>query len=99
MPVTGDYYLLIMFIPLLAYPKTYYSFGYFLTYGLLLGAKNFPYIDIVHGNNISVQVLINPFLLLLLFLAEFDLLSFIKRDPVPLNSDKDVDVKIVQSTI
>lgn len=99
MPVTGDYYLLIMFIPLLAYPKTYYSFGYFLAYGLLLGAKNFPYIDFINNNNISVQVLINPLLLLLLLLAEFNMINFMKRDSQTLNTDKSVDPKVVENTI
>lgn len=99
MPVTGDYYLLIMFIPLLAYPKASFSFGYFFVYGLLLGAKNIPYIDLIHGNNISVQVLINPLLLLLLLLAEFNMISFMKRDSQTLNTDKSVDPKFVENTI
>jgi hypothetical protein len=80
MPVTGDYYLLIMMIPLLAFPKTSFSFLYFVFYGLLLGAKNFEYIGIVSNNFISWQVFLNPMLLLLLLLAEFDQLTLVKRD-------------------
>ncbi|HEY5824301.1 MAG TPA: glycosyltransferase family 87 protein [Cyclobacteriaceae bacterium] len=80
MPVSADYYLLIMFIPLLLYPNSQYSFGYFVTFGLLMGAKNFQYIGIVGYNYISWQVFINPILLLILLFGEFDLISFIKRD-------------------
>ncbi len=78
-PVTCDYYLLIMLIPVLLYPSTRYSFWYALIYGALLGAKNYPFIATTGGNFISLQVIVNPVLLLLLFLAEFDLIKKMKR--------------------
>lgn len=79
MPVTGDYYLLVMMIPLLLFPKSTYSFYYFLIYGLLLGAKNIIWVDQVHGSPIAIQTFINPVLLIFMLLAEFDLLPFMKR--------------------
>lgn len=79
-PISADYYLLILFLPLLIFPQMQFSFGYFFVFGLLLGAKNFIYMDHVHGNDVSWQVLINPILLLLLFLAEFDLIRFMNHD-------------------
>jgi hypothetical protein len=83
MPVTGDYYLLILLIPLLSFPQTQYSFGYFLVFGLLLGAKNFLFInhtEFIGNSLIPWQAFINPILLLILFIGEFDLLNIIKRD-------------------
>ena len=80
MPVTGDYYLLVMLIPLLAFPQTSYSLGYVITFGLLLGAKNFPYLDYIEHIPISPQVFINPTLLLIILFAEFNLIGFIRRE-------------------
>ncbi len=84
MPVTADYYLLVMFLPLLIFSSTRYSFGYFIVYGLLLGAKNIFFFK-VHDTHfatydISFQALINPLLLLLLLFAEFDLAGPIRRE-------------------
>jgi len=76
MPVTADYYLIIMLLPLLIFPNSKFSLGYFFIYGLLLGAKNFLYIT---GTNISYQVFLNPILLLLMLFAEFELISFFRR--------------------
>ncbi|MEJ0055054.1 MAG: glycosyltransferase family 87 protein [Bacteroidota bacterium] len=75
-PVSADYYLIMMFIPLIIFPKTQYSLGYFLCYGILLGAKNFIHIG---DTDVSWQSFINPFLLLILLISEFDLIPFIKR--------------------
>ena len=83
MPVTGDYYLLVLLIPLLVYPKTTFSFGYLLMYGLLLGPKNIFFLkptDFLGNIDISLQVFINPILLLLLLFGEFLLIPSIKRD-------------------
>ncbi|MEJ0055055.1 MAG: hypothetical protein WDN75_05015 [Bacteroidota bacterium] len=79
MPVTGDYYLLIMLLPLLVYPKMYYSVSYFLLYGALLGAKTFFYVDYINYTNISIQVFINPVILLILLMAEFDVIGPVTR--------------------
>ncbi len=86
MPISRDYYLLVMMISLIIFPKSSYSFYYFLAYGLLIGAKNFIWLDEVLGNPIAIQVFINPILLLLFLVAEFDLLSFMKR--VSKNTDR-----------
>lgn len=83
MPVTADYYLLILLIPLLAFPKTSFSFGYFLCYALVLGPKNIFFLlpSSIQGNkDVSLQVFVNPILLLILLLAEFSLLDSVKRD-------------------
>jgi hypothetical protein len=93
MPVSADYYLLIMFIPILAYPKTNYSLGYYLCYGLLLGAKNFEYIGIVSYNYVSWQVFINPILLLLLLFGELGLLPSIRRDSSELLFEESKTIK------
>jgi hypothetical protein len=80
MPVTGDYYLLIMFLPLLLFPRAQYSLGYFLAFGLLLGAKNIGYFpEPVGANPLSLQPFINPLLLLLMLFAEFDIIPFMRR--------------------
>ena len=82
-PVTADYYLLILFIPLLAFPKTVFSIGYCLIFALALGSKNIFFLAPATylGNiDISLQVFINPILLLLLLLGEFNLIKFINRD-------------------
>ncbi len=76
MPVTGDYYLLMAFIPLVLFPKNRYSLGYFVAYGILLGAKNIVFLD---NTNISLQSFINPLMILLMLIAEFDLIPFIRR--------------------
>ncbi len=79
-PVTGDYYLLFMLIPLLMFPKATYSLGYVVVYGLLLGAKNIGYFpDTVGGNPLSPQPFLNPLLLTMMFFAEFDLFAWMKR--------------------
>ncbi|MBY0433304.1 MAG: hypothetical protein K2U26_04260 [Cyclobacteriaceae bacterium] len=90
MPITADYYLLILLLPLLIFPKCNYSFGYFVIFGLLLGVKNIMFF---HFTNISYQVLINPLLLLALLFAEFDLIPFIKRGA--LESIPKYDYKII----
>ncbi len=88
MPVTGDYYLLIMLIPLLTYPQSSYSTGYVIIYGLLLGAKNFPYVDYMEHIPITMQVFINPVLLLLLLFAEFNLMGSVRRGDLAPGNDQ-----------
>lgn len=83
MPVTADYYLLMLLIPLLVFPKTSFSFGYFLCYALVLGPKNIFFLlpSSFQGNkDVSLQVFVNPVLLLILLFAEFNLLDSVKRD-------------------
>ncbi len=80
MPITGDYYLLVLFIPLLLYPKNSYSFLYVLTCALLLAPKNFHYVGSIYiSHHISLQVFLNPGLALILLFSEFDLLQNVKR--------------------
>jgi hypothetical protein len=89
-PVSGDYYLLIMFLPILLFPKVKYSFWYVIAYGVLLGAKNFIFIK---STNISLQVFLNPLMLLLILFAEFDLISFMKRsDPAQAHHELNTNV-------
>ena len=81
-PVSADYYLIILLLPLLIFPQTKYSFAYFLLYGVLLGAKNFVWLgDVQPGFQVYVswQVFINPMLILILLFAEFDMIGFMKR--------------------
>lgn len=94
MPVTADYYLLILLIPLLAFPKTSFSFGYFLCYALILGPKNIFFLlpSSFQGNkDVSLQVFMNPALLLILLFAEFNLLDSVKRDR-PITSSKGLGI-------
>ncbi len=81
MPITGDYYLLILFIPLIMYPGRKYSFWYFLLFALLLAPKNFIYLENINRiHPLSLQVFINPFLLLALLLCEFNLLNAARKE-------------------
>jgi hypothetical protein len=75
-PVTADYYLLLLLIPLFIISNSRYSFGYFISLGLLLAAKN---IIFVGDGTVSLQIFINPLLLLLLILGELELIPMIKR--------------------
>ena len=96
MPVTGDYYLLIMLIPLLAYPQSSYSSGYMIIYGLLLGAKNLPYVDYMEHIPIALQVFINPVLLLILLFAEFNLMGSVKREPLTTGDDQPIAIHFLR---
>jgi hypothetical protein len=81
MPVSADYYLIMLLIPLLLFPQTQFSLGYVMCYGILLAPKNYAYIDYINGYlPLSPQVFINPVLLVLLFLGEFGMIKFIRRD-------------------
>jgi hypothetical protein len=75
-PVTTDYYLLLLLIPMFLFSNSTYSFGYFLSLGLLFAAKNFIYFG---ERIISIQVFLNPLLLLLLILVELELIPIFKR--------------------
>ncbi|HEY5824302.1 MAG TPA: hypothetical protein VIT44_08055 [Cyclobacteriaceae bacterium] len=97
MPVAADYYLLILFLPLLLFPQCNYSLGYLFVYGMLMGAKNIFYLGQVHGAEglyLSLQVFINPVLLLLLLLAELDLIGFMKRESPRYSENSNVTKKI-----
>ena len=88
------------FLPLLLFPSIRYSFSYFSVYGLLLGAKNIFFFKVTNTFSqtfdVSYQALINPVLLLILFLAEFDLAGPIKRESsnsdgkAPFHFDKNI---------
>jgi hypothetical protein len=83
LPTGGsDAGLLMMLLPLLILREIQYSFGYFLLYGLLLGAKNlvwFGHLDETTGLFISLQVFINPLILSILLLAEVGGIGFLGR--------------------
>ena len=98
MPVTGDYYLLVMLIPLLAFPQSSYSLGYVIVFGLLLGAKNLPYVDFIEHVPISLQVFLNPLLLLILMFAEFNLIGFIKREISPAENSEFILIRFLRKT-
>jgi hypothetical protein len=97
MPVSADYYLVILLLPLLLYPQTQFSLGYALCYGILLGAKNYSYVDLVQGYiPLSPQVFINPLLLIILFFAEFNVFKYVKRETPASNLNPTLMMRVRQ---
>ncbi len=94
-PSGGDSSLLVLFIPLLIFPRTSFSFGYFVIFGALLGAKHFFLLspNNMLGSYVSWQVFINPVLLFVLLFSEFNLINFVKRDP-HVHPENDLNIRL-----
>lgn len=70
-PVTGDYYLAVLLLPLFFIPFHYFKPAEKIIYLLVLSPKNYFF---VHG--ISLQVLINPLLLIAMLLIVTEVYNF-----------------------
>ena len=72
MPVTGDYYLLFLFLPLIFIPFTFFSDIKKLCYLFLLIPKELINTQIIIGIELPIGAFINPILLLIIL---FDILN------------------------
>lgn len=70
-PVTADYYLAVLFLPLFFIPFQYFKPAEKLLYLLVLSPKNYFFV-----RGISLQVLINPLLLIALLLIVTEVYNF-----------------------
>jgi hypothetical protein len=75
MPVTADYYLLFLFIPLLLIPFHDFSFQKKICYFLLLLPKEIINTNIFIGKDLPIGAFINPILLTIIL---FDILKIFK---------------------
>lgn len=70
-PVTGDYYLAVLLLPLFFIPFQYFKPAELLIYLLVLSPKNYFFV-----RGISLQVLINPLLLIGMLLVVTEIYTF-----------------------
>ena len=81
MPVTADYYLLLLFIPLLLIPFHDFSFQKKICYFLLLLPKEIINTNIFIGKDLPIGAFINPVLLTIILFDILKIFNFPKKFP------------------
>jgi hypothetical protein len=81
MPVTADYYLILLFLPLIFIPFSYFSNIKILAYLLLLIPKEIINTNIFIGKDLPVGAFINPILLLLILFDILKIFNFSEKLP------------------
>jgi hypothetical protein len=79
MPVTADYYLLVLFIPILLIPFNVLSTLQKFCYLCLLIPKEVINTNIIIGKDLPIGAFLNPMFLILILLHSLNLLNFSKR--------------------
>jgi hypothetical protein len=78
MPVTADYYLLLLFIPLILIPFQHFSFQKKICYFLLLLPKEIINTNIFIGKDLPIGAFVNPILLTIILFDILNLINFNK---------------------